>query len=540
MSISTPSFFSHFYHALIRFFAHHKTYSAALFVLLVGIMGYGYFSVPKTTEARYRVTYGTLEQYVKVSGAVASSKDASLAFQTTGAVSFVGVRTGDTVTQGQVLATINSADAQASVLQAEAALASAQANLASLKQGARKEELASKEQVLLNAKNSLDQAYASIPDAIQNVDAATADVVKNKFSTLFTIASGRYTLSFSSCDQRLQGELEVKRAAIEDTLASFQKKSSVITTLSSQSTIDATFEAAYQAALVTNELVNTASNLLLAPCSLSNYALESERAKLSLAKSAMTALFSDISAKRIALNTAKNSFNQATKDLELVQAGTDPYKIQAQAASVASYEAQVAQAKSNLAKTIIKAPFAGVVSKVDLSFGETATLGKTVVTMIATDGYEVEAKVPEIDIVKVKVGAPVKVTLDAYGKTTVFPASVTRINPTASIEGTVPVYKVIVTFSTHDERIKEGMTANVQILTTEKSGVIVIPARFVLVTSATEGTVTKYKNGKEFVQSVALGVRGSDGTIEVTGGLVEGDELLPPVTTTRQAQKQNN
>ena len=541
MSSVTQSFFNfiyRMYQSVIKFFAHHKTYTAFLFLSITVLLAYGLFSKPTVTKETYTVVLSPINQYVKVSGQVQASKDANLSFQTGGEVVYVGVKVGDKVSQGKVLATVSGGDAQASLLQAEANLANMQALLSQLQQGPRKEEIAIKQQTFENAKNSLNQSYASLPDSIQNVDAVTADAIKNKFSSLFIFNTARYALSFSSCDQRLQGEIEQKRTMLENILAEFQSKSTTISTLSSNEMIDATFEKAYQAAIATNNLVNSVSNLLLAPCSISNSSLDSYRTALSLVKTSMTSLFSDITLKRSALNNSKNAYSQASRDLELTQAGTDPYKIKSQAALVSQAEAQVIAARSGLSKTIITAPFSGIISKVDLSLGETASIGKTSISMIALDGFEIEAKVPEVDIVKVKEKARVDVTLDAYGKDIFFPSVVTRINPTATTEGTVPVYTVIVTFVGTDQRVRQGMTANVKIITESKSSVITVPARFIRVVTSTQGKVILLINGKEETRTVTLGIRGADGTLEALSGLVVGDVLLPPSTTERQAQKQ--
>lgn len=540
MVTALSTFVSQLYKTAVRFFIHHKTYTAFIFVMIVSTLLYTLVSTPKVTGETYTVTLNPIKQYVRVSGQVTSSKDANLSFQTSGATAYIGVTTGDTVEQGKVLATLVGGDAQASLLQAEGSLSNAEAVLAQLKQGARKEEIALKEQAVQNAKSSLDQAYSSLPDAIQNVDAVTADVVKNKFSDFFVLNNGRYQLSFSSCDQRLQGVIEEERTVLENTLALFQKKSSVITTLSSTDNIDATFEAAYNAALSTNEIVNSVSNLLLSSCSSGNPSLAGFRLTLSTVKTTMTTLFSDIAAKRGALVSAKNNFTLASRDLDLIKAGTDPYKIKAQAAVVEQAEAQVKAAKAGLAKTIIVAPFFGIISNVDLSLGETVTVGKTVISMLAVDGYEIEAKVPEIDIIKIKVGATVDVTLDAYGRDVIFPATVTRINPTATTEGTVPVYKVIVTFVGKDARIKQGMTANIQIVTESKSNVVAVPARFVRIVSSNKGEVTVLVANKEVVREIGLGIRGADGLFEVTSGLVGGEKLVAPSTISREAQKQTS
>ncbi len=529
------------YKSTIKFFAHHKAYTAFLFIVMTAILGYTVFSSPKVTKEVYEVGLGSINQSVKVSGKVESSRDANLSFQTTGAVSYIGVRPGDVVTQGKVLATLSGGDAQASFLQAEANLANVEAVLGQFKQGSRPEEIAIKEQTVENAKNSLAQVYSALPDVIQNVDATTADVIKNKFSSLFIFSSGRYVLSFSSCNQGLQSEIEAKRTSLENVLADFQKKSSVVSALSSTQTIDAAFLGAYEGALLTNELINMLSNLLLASCSVSNSSLDGFRTTLSGVKGNMTGLFSDISNKRSALITSKNAFNQASRDLDLTKAGTDPYKLKAQTALVAQALAQVAQARSGIQKTIIASPFYGTISSVDISLGETVSQGKTVISMLAVDSFEIEAKIPEIDIIKIKVGAKVDVTLDAYGSSIIFPATVTRINPTATTEGSVPVYTAIVTFTGKDSRIKQGMSANIQIITETKSKVITIPARFVIVSSQTKGSVFILgADKKEETRNITLGIRGGDGSIEVIDGLFEGDMILAPSIGDRQAQKQNN
>ncbi len=539
-NIEHPSLFKKILTEGSHFLVIHKTWAAAFLVATISILALGAFSQsPKTTDS-YTVVQNSLLQSVSVSGSVEASKEADLSFQTSGQVAYVGVKVGSKVAQGEVLATLQAGEAQASVLEAEALLANRRATLEQLEEGSRKEELAIKEQTVENTRGSLSQAYSALPDVIKNTDSVTSDTIKNKFSGLFVFNGAQYILSFSSCDQQLQGLLEKKRTALEDVLADFQKKSGIVSAISSQETLDVALAAAYDAANLSNEVVNAVSQLLLSSCSISNSSLDAYRTNLSLVKASMNSLFTELASKRSALLVAKNAYTQATRDLELSKAGTNPYTLKAQVALVSQGEAQLAQAKANLQKTIIRAPFRGVISDSNLSEGETTSMNSPVISMIAEDGFEIEAKVPEIDIVKIKVGARVDVSLDAYGSSVVFPATVTRINPTATTEGTVPVYKVIVTFAGKDERIKQGMTANVKIITAEKNSIYAIPARFVTVLSGNSGQVVITNNGREELKDVTLGLRGEGGLIEVIEGLFEGDILLPPKTTVREAQKLNN
>lgn len=517
--------------------------SIPLFFSLITIVGCIYYyarSSSGVAPETIAVSRGLISQYVRITGAVQPSNDASLAFQAPGAVEFIGVKIGDVVTQGKVLATLSGADAQATLLQAEANLQNTQATLGSLLQGARPEELAVKQQSVDNAAGALDQVYLTIPDVIRNVDVTTGDIVKNKLASLFTYAGGRYILSFTSCDQSLQSRVETLRSEIENTLSDFQKQSSTISTISSRDALSKSFDKAYQATLATNDLINNASALLFAPCSTTNASLDTYRATLSTARTTMTVLFSEISTKRTTLSTAINSYNQVKRDLDLTKAGADPYRIKGQDALVKQAEAQVASAKAGLEKTKIVAPFSGTISDVSIVRGETVTVGKTVISILTTNAYEVEAKIPEIDVTKIRVGSKVAITLDAYGTGVVFPATVTRINPTASTEGNVPVYKTLVTFNGADERIKSGMTANVKIETENKEEALTLPARFVKVIDETKGTVVVRVGKVDTVKDVTLGIRGENGLIEITSGLQVGDVVVAPTTEDRSAQKQTS
>lgn len=516
-----------------------KTYAFGIAFSII-IVSYVFFLSQPQVKETVVAERGEVKQTVGVTGSVQASRDANLAFQTLGVVSYVGVKIGDVVSQGKILATLDGGDAQANLLSAQAQVENAKATLALLEQGARKEELAIKEQTVANAKESLSQAYTAIPDAIRNVDATTADVIKNKLSSLFTNVGDHYVLSFSSCDQGFQSQIEYDRTTIENTLAEFQKKSSIITTISREAEIDAVFEQAYNATVLTNSLINSVSKLLLLPCSIGNTSLNDTRTTLSSVRTTMTTLFADITSKRTTLLTAKNALSQAVRDYDFTKSGTDPYKIKAQNALVSSAEATLAQARATLQKTIIAAPFSGTISDVAISPGETVTSGKTVISMLAIDALEVEAKVPEIDIAKIKLHQDVSITLDAYGKAVTFPATVTRINPTATTEGSVPMYKVVVTFVGKDSRIKSGMTANVSIITESKLNVLQLPARFIEIIDARNGRVTIIKNGEEKKVAVTLGIRTDDGSIEILKGLTDGDVVVAPTVGARQAQKENN
>jgi HlyD family secretion protein len=522
----------------VRVVLGHTTVVSSVVILAVVAVWFGVRSNNASKPETIKVRTENITQRVQVSGKVQAQQEASLAFQGSGMVSYIGVVVGDEVKQGKVLATLASDDEQANLLQAQATLANAQAKLNQLVQGSRKEEVSIKEQAVANAQSTVDATYATLPDVIRNVDAVTADAIKNKLATLFVFAGDHYVLTFSSCDQKLQAIVESNRSVLETTLSTFQKSSTLVTSISSQEAIDKAFNDAYTATVATNDLIASISNLLLASCSAQNTSLDTYRASLTLARTNLNTVFADLSAKRSALTTAKNTLLGASRDLTLTKAGSDPISIQAQQALVSQAEAGVAQAEAKLNKTIIRAPFDGVVTDVTLAKGESASASKTAVAMMSKSSFEVEVRIPEIDIAKITLGNKANITLDAYGTGAVFPALVTRINPSAFFEGNVPKYTVIATFIGDDARIKNGMTANVSILTKEIPNALVLPVRFVTVIDETHGTVQVSGNGQVKDVPVVLGVRGENGLLEIKQGLTEGETVVAIQPGERSAQKQ--
>jgi len=78
-----------------------------------------------------KVTTGTIKQTVATSGTIEPASQASLNFAVSGTVDAVNVKAGQTVTTGQVLATVGTTALQADLDSAQAQLTSAEAHLSS-------------------------------------------------------------------------------------------------------------------------------------------------------------------------------------------------------------------------------------------------------------------------------------------------------------------------------------------------------------------------------------------------------------------------
>ena len=97
-----------------------------------------------TTTQIVTASTGTMKQTVAASGTVEPGSEADLNFGVSGKVTAVDVSVGQSVTAGQVLATVDSSALQATVDSAQATLTSAEAKLSSDESAARRQARSSR------------------------------------------------------------------------------------------------------------------------------------------------------------------------------------------------------------------------------------------------------------------------------------------------------------------------------------------------------------------------------------------------------------
>ena len=133
----------------------------------------------------------------------------------------------------------------------------------------------------------------------------------------------------------------------------------------------------------------------------------------------------------------------------------------------------------------VTAPMDGTVLTKNVEIGESITSGVssfnagTVLFSIAdVTKMIVKAGVNEVDIGKIHVGMPVKVTLDAYPKTS-FPGRIDRIAPAVRIEDKVRLFDVEVRLDSQGRELRTGMTANIEMIGEKKEKALTVPVESV-------------------------------------------------------------
>lgn len=181
------------------------------------------------------------------------------------------------------------------------------------------------------------------------------------------------------------------------------------------------------------------------------------------------------------------------------------------------------QAIQNLDDTIIVAPADGIITDVTREEGENINPSDTVV-VVMSEGIEIQANVPETDITKLAVGNPVDIRLDAFPSEEVFSGKIQKIDPAETVVQGVIYYRTTTDFEVLDERIKSGMTSDMEILSAEKSGVLVLSPETIQY-EENQPFVFLLENGKKVKREVSIGIEGED-AVEITSGISQGEKVI--------------
>lgn len=165
------------------------------------------------------------------------------------------------------------------------------------------------------------------------------------------------------------------------------------------------------------------------------------------------------------------------------------YNFRMAESSFHSSEAELAKAKRNLAYATITSPIDGVVIDRAVEEGQTVAASFETPTLftIAADltQMQVVADVDEADIGGVREGQRVSFTVDAYPDDT-FTGKVTQIrlgsssessSSTSTTSESVVTYEVVISAANPELKLKPRLTANINIYTIDRPGVLSVPAK---------------------------------------------------------------
>jgi len=177
--------------------------------------------------------------------------------------------------------------------------------------------------------------------------------------------------------------------------------------------------------------------------------------------------------------------------------------------------------EARLAKTEIRAPFAGTVGLRQVSMGAYLKAGDDIVRLDRIDALKLDFRVPEVFLGRLRQDQPVSVRLDAY--------------PGESFTGRVYAFETAVDDKTRTvlaragvanpgARLKPGMFARVTLELGSRANAVLVPEQ-ALVPRGDKNFVFRVVDGKAVLTEVATGSR-SPGEVEITKGVAAGEVVV--------------
>lgn len=461
-------------------------------------------------EVFVKAERGTIEEEVLVTGKTKSEAEVDLGFERSGKVVQARVNVGDRVMAGEVLVMLDQADLRANLRKAEANLAAELVELDAIK----RTSAIDYDSAYTSAYTTLKDVYTKADDAIRNnVDRFFDEPTRSaKFQIVFDDEGTRREFNVPFAEER---RASAGRREVEDVLKDWN---SSLSTLKKGDDLKEAFATAEDNLETMKSFLN---DLALTINSLSSYDFRYE--------STVTGYKTMVSTARSTASLALTNLLTAKEKLETVSSASVSTaaldKVRSQEARVESIRADISSIEADIAKTVLRAPIAGIVTKADVEAGEIVTSGSELITIISDSELRIEANVSEVNIGKVAINNDAGISFDAFPGLEL-PGKVIYIDPSETVVDGVPTYKVTVSFSDKiPSEIRSGLTTTLHIGTAKREQAIKVPAY--AIERKNDRSYVIVKAGEQVTErEVVLGVRGKDGTVEVVSGLEEGEEVV--------------
>ncbi len=220
-----------------------------------------------------------------------------------------------------------------------------------------------------------------------------------------------------------------------------------------------------------------------------------------------------------ALELAHANYDRAV-DLLKRKAGTTKARDEAQA-ELRADEASLELAKARLDKTVIKAPFEGVVGLRKVSVGDFLDVGKDIVNLEQIDPLKADFRVAEVYVGAVKRGQHLELGADAFPGEK-FAGEVYAIDPLIDEAGRSILLRA--RLPNPDGRLRPGLFVRISLVLNERDDAMQVPEQ-ALIPQGQDQFVFKVVDGKAALTKVEVGIR-RDGMAEITEGLGPDDLVV--------------
>jgi len=462
------------------------------------------------TDQTIEVKRGNLTTNVSAFGNISMPHQADLSFGVGGKIEELNVKFGGIVKENDVLARLDTTSIQRSIANSEADLRVAQINL----------QRASTDVNIVQAEAAVESAQTALVSAEESLEQArnfsVSDAETNLENALRNLDTAQKNAEINTRDAQ-----EAVDAASQ-TYNSFVNTNRENLSIGSIQAQKDDLWWVYEKALENQEIAEESAVTAIATA----------EANVTAAENALTNAPINIQQKESVVATAKAALIQAEKDLGYVQAGLDIELLQI---NVDKAQIVLDEMNDQLEKSIITAPFNGMVAEVNAVVGDEVNAGgamasTVVIRLVDTTEVEIDAAVDEIDVAIVDVGQSAEIKVDALPKHK-FSGEVTAVSPIGKNLSGLITYDLTVEISDpSDANLKDGMTASVDIEAVLADNVILVPNVAIEKDRASGDLTVKVvdQNDQEELRVVETGA--SNGKLmEITAGLQEGERIISSI-----------
>jgi HlyD family secretion protein len=455
-----------------------------IIVIVVGAAAYLVYKNfgPKTAQAAAttyqtaKVATGSVDSTVGATGSIRANQSAIISWQTSGKIGTVNVAIGDKVKAGDVLATLDPASVNTTILQAQVNLLTAQKSLANL--------------------------------------------------------NSQWAVNFAQAESNLASAQAAYDTANNNWIWTNGVRGSQTQIDNAQSTYTLDLESVAKAQSAYDRYVNLPAddpNKAQALLNLTNAQTKANTDKATLNWYLGKPTADDLASVKSALDLAKANLDNAKQTVADLHNGPA-------AVDIATAQTNVDIANITLSMEKITAPFDGTITDAFVKPGDLVSSSTQAFKIDDLSSQFVDLQVSEVDINSVKVGQKVNLTLDAIPNKT-YTGEVVKISEYGVSASGAVNFTVSVKLDKPDAQVKPVMTASASIVISQVSNVVLIPNRAVK-TINNQKMVFLDNNGTLTPVVVSLGSSAGTSSQLLAGNVKEGDTIVlnPPSTLTTQQQ----
>lgn len=443
-----------------------------------------------------------IDESVVYSGKVHPQHETPLSFRVAGKVIERLVDLGDSVTKGQAIARLDNTDSELNVSQAAANLNATQSELNSSRS-----HLATMQSNVTASQSTLATAQSNLVSAQSNLSSARSNVAAVRSNADAAQASIRVA----------QSELENAQQEYQRTQQLFQQKFISKTVLDRDA----------------NRLRTAQANVRSAQAQ-----WKATQAQVKAAQGEVGAAQGNVAALQSQVQSAQAQVKAAKEQVKIAMA-----QVESTQARMKAVGAQNKLAENQSRYTILKSPYAGIVTQTLIDNGQVVAAGQAIITLAQQNSFEVHINVGEQQVKQIQLNTAVKLSLWT-DKEVSYQGTVKEIAPAADANRS---WLVKVAINDDVPALKLGMTANVYFQQAAQQEVTWLPAS-ALYQSKNQAAIWELNNENQVkLEPIELVKHLDDGvlikgleigkTIIAAGvhRLSEGQEILPVPYTGRAA-----